>query len=388
MNVSFLVLNRWCYTIFLSFLALSPGLLWSGSVGSGITAPVALEHGFQYQHDVVKETPWSIHILRIDRSRRDLAWVTSLGGGHHIGKSTLSEQVRLLPSSLGKPIGAINGDFYLDEGDLPGDPRDLQIREGELISAPTGHACFWIDSESSPHCTNVTSRLRVMLPDRKELPIGLNQVRGRDEAVLYSSAVGATTPASSGAEYVLEPVDKCWLPLQVGRNLNARVREVRNGGKSPLTTNTLVLSLGPSVEARLAPGSQIQLLLETHPNLTGVQTGIGGGPTLVRHGKPMRWSGVHLRHPRSAIGWNDQSIFLVEVDGRQAGLSAGMSFPELAEYMAKLGCQEAMNLDGGGSATLWVLGQVMNSPSEGKERPGANGLILVQRKPGADTEVR
>jgi exopolysaccharide biosynthesis protein len=45
----------------------------------------------------------------------------------------------------------------------------------------------------------------------------------------------------------------------------------------------------------------------------------------------------------------------------------------------KLGCEEAMNFDGGGSATFWVLGNVMNSPSEGQERPSANALVLVQK---------
>ena len=67
--------------------------------------------------------------------------------------------------------------------------------------------------------------------------------------------------------------------------------------------------------------------LETFPDLSGVQTAIGGGPTLVRNGRPMAWSGFLLRHPRTAIGWNDEHLFLVEVDGRQPDLSVGMTFP-------------------------------------------------------------
>ena len=63
------------------------------------------------------------------------------------------------------------------------------------------------------------------------------------------------------------------------------------------------------------------------------------------------------------------------------GLSVGMTFPELAAYMVKLGCQEAMNLDGGGSSTMWVSGNTMNSPSEGRERPAANALVVVRKKP-------
>ena len=56
-----------------------------------------------------------------------------------------------------------------------------------------------------------------------------------------------------------------------------------------------------------------------------------------------------------------------------------MTFPELASYMAKIGCAEAMGLDGGGSATLWALGTVRNSPSEGEERPAPNALVLLKK---------
>jgi exopolysaccharide biosynthesis protein len=56
-----------------------------------------------------------------------------------------------------------------------------------------------------------------------------------------------------------------------------------------------------------------------------------------------------------------------------------MTFQELAEYMLKLGCEQAMNLDGGGSATFWALGTVRSSPSEGQERPSPNALVVVRK---------
>ena len=48
-------------------------------------------------------------------------------------------------------------------------------------------------------------------------------------------------------------------------------------------------------------------------------------------------------------------------------------------YLVKQGCRVAMNLDGGASSTIWVRGQVMNSPCAGHERPTANSLVLVQK---------
>ena len=67
------------------------------------------------------------------------------------------------------------------------------------------------------------------------------------------------------------------------------------------------------------------------------------------------------------------------VDGRQLDVSLGMTFAQLAKYLRKLGCEQAMNLDGGGSTTLWAFGDVRNSPSEGQERPAPNALVVVRK---------
>lgn len=91
-------------------------------------------------------------------------------------------------------------------------------------------------------------------------------------------------------------------------------------------------------------------------------------------------SSMFDRHPRAAVGWSKTHFYLVEVDGRQGDLSVGMTLAELGDYMAKLGCEEAINLDGGASATCWYRGRVVNSPCNGSERTIANGLVVV-RKP-------
>jgi exopolysaccharide biosynthesis protein len=85
------------------------------------------------------------------------------------------------------------------------------------------------------------------------------------------------------------------------------------------------------------------------------------------------------RHPRTAIGWDDRFFYLVVVDGRQRTLSRGMTLAELGAYMHDLGCLEAMNLDGGGSATLWCGGYPINSPCDGMQREIANGLVVIRK---------
>ena len=89
------------------------------------------------------------------------------------------------------------------------------------------------------------------------------------------------------------------------------------------------------------------------------------------------------RHPRTAFGWNKQWYFLVQVDGRQRDLSVGMTLDELSAWLVKLGCEEALNLDGGGSSSLWFEGRVRNSPCDGYERNIANSLLVVRKTASA-----
>lgn len=95
------------------------------------------------------------------------------------------------------------------------------------------------------------------------------------------------------------------------------------------------------------------------------------------------------RHPRTAVGRKaDGTVVLLVVDGRAAE-SAGMSIPELQQTMRWLGCVDAINLDGGGSSTMYVRGEpydgVVSYPSDNRkwdhagEREVANVLLLESR---------
>ena len=96
-----------------------------------------------------------------------------------------------------------------------------------------------------------------------------------------------------------------------------------------------------------------------------------------------------LRHPRTCVGIKpDGKTLLLTVDGRNDN-SAGVSMFELAKIMAWLGCSAAVNLDGGGSTTLWVNNKVtkgvVNYPTDNKkwdhngERKVANVVILKKK---------
>jgi len=361
-------------------LLAGPSQAWGGG---GTNTAAQRPRSFSYYNDVVPAGPWSIHIAKVERSHPEFQFCTTSGKGDLLGMGTVAEQVKTLPPELGQPLAAINGDYYEKSEEYEGRPRDIQIRRGELISSPAGHTAFWIDRLGNAQMTNVYSRFRVVWPEGKTQAIGLNEERRDDAAVLYTGVVGHSTRTRGGLEFALECATNTPLPLRAGSVYDTHVRAISTHGDTPLDRQTVVLSIGPrlvSVMPTVKPGAHLRIITETVPDLSGVEVAIGGGPALLRDGKVMEWRGLlHMRHPRSALGWNKDYIFLVEVDGRQIDLSVGMTFPELADYMLKLGCQQAMNFDGGGSATLWALGEVRNSPSEGQERPAANALVIVRK---------
>ena len=122
------------------------------------------------------------------------------------------------------------------------------------------------------------------------------------------------------------------------------------------------------------------------------ETIMSTGPLLIDGGREEALDTAafnRLRHPRSAVAvTNKGRILLITVDGRNER-SAGMSLYELSHFLRWIHAEDAINLDGGGSTTLWVEGEpadgVVNYPSDKKtwdhtgERKVANALLVIKK---------
>ena len=97
---------------------------------------------------------------------------------------------------------------------------------------------------------------------------------------------------------------------------------------------------------------------------------------------------VTHRHDRTALGITaDGTIILLTVDGRFKDIAEGLSLNELESVMKWLGCVNAINLDGGGSTTMFVKGRpnggLLNHPSDNNrfdyqgERPVSNAILIL-----------
>jgi hypothetical protein len=354
-------------------------------------APPPQISGIIYTNYRVRKAPWSIHVVKVDRKSPLFELRSVHAESQAIGLSTLTEQIRTISKSGGKPVAGINGDFYQRDSLLAGDPRGLQICDGNILSSPGG-ATFWIDAVGEPHADNVSSQFQVIWADGSSTPFEINGTPRSSRAELYTDVFGDRIPdTESGSRLlVLEAEAPATLsPLHIGRSYSVRVREVRNS-EDKIPAGGAILAIGPRLGSRvpkIGADAKAKLVTLCTPNLKGIKNAISGGPVLMRDGHRLRmpqgnsfeFSSMDERHPRTAIGWNADYYFLMEVDGRQRHLSAGMTLDELTDFMADLGCENLMNLDGGGSATLWYLGKVRNSPCDGHEREIANSLVVVRK---------
>jgi len=143
------------------------------------------------------------------------------------------------------------------------------------------------------------------------------------------------------------------------------------------------ISFGPNMvdiphhDNEIGPAAGARDVVSGHPTLLD-DTAVVGNP-----GDPLCTN----RHPRTAIGVSadKRSLILAVVDGRRSG-AAGMTCPELAALMAEHGAFDAVNMDGGGSSTMFVSGAVKNRPSDGQQRTVGNHLAIMQRG-GDDTPL-
>ena len=109
------------------------------------------------------------------------------------------------------------------------------------------------------------------------------------------------------------------------------------------------------------------------------------GPVLVEDGQPVDLPktfyincGKGYYEPRTAIGQKGPLHYVViVVDGRRDGYSTGADMPQLQQLFIDEGVDFAFNLDGGGSTTLYFLGEVINMPSGGKQRSVSDVIMFM-----------
>ena len=318
-----------------------------------------------------------------------LAWqVDPAAGGRHAGPPRQDEAV---------------GDRSQEPWE---DPGQWSVLEGFRAELPTSITVRTYESAEPPlRAWLVTARPDAAWQAEATLPAqGLRTTSSQAEDLGALVAINAGFFARTGS--VSTVVDEgeltCCGPAAV----------TRKGGAYPVTRAAIGFDAEGAIDcawtwcfgdtlhafdAPLAnvPGSPAETPTRQQGRPWQVEELVGGGPMLVSEGalactevaECFQSLGGSSRHPRTAAGWTrDGALLLLVVDGRSA-LSRGATLEETGRMLRAHGAHEALNLDGGGSTTLWIAGEVRNAPSDRSgERAVGSVLALVPRDAQTDDE--
>jgi len=306
-----------------------------------------------------------VHILSIDLTKRKI--IATLAG-----KSAGDRKPLSVICSNTHAIAGINGTyFWKDYG-----PLGLFIVDHEIISAPIlRRAAFGIADNNTIIWGNPVFKGQIELERGKRSFYfdGINQFPGDGKIILFTQEFGKKTPAYKDCKEIIIINDRIWSISHGECYIPPGGYVLSAYGKSSHILDHVLLLEKVFIMAGL----------DFHWSLA--KYAVGGGPRLLKNGKfivsfieeGFRKNIFLGRAPRTAIGEtkNGKLIFIV-VDGRQPVYSIGATLEELAELLRNLGCVNAINLDGGGSSTMYFNGKIMNRPSDGNERPINNAIII------------
>ena len=369
--------------------------------------------------------PWKLEVVTIDPKQFSGELTSSFGADIENPETT---------SQLAGQSGALaatNGGFFVldPKAGAPGDPAGAAVYQGRVLSEAVGdrpslvidgkknqssvQRLTWYGSISrqgdqgqnqlalNGYDLDGTDRVPGLIRncgnDANDTPtaLPLHDVTCTDanETVAFTPEFGSSTPSGPGLEVVLDSKDTVTavngvrgisvpqggLTLQaIGSDVN-KLRAVAQVGTTLRITTELINEQGK--------------LLKTEPS-TNV---VNGGPLLLsggvenitvkrdgmvhpNDGNSFYYGWVHKRNPRTIAGVDAQGrTLLVTADGRQT-TALGLSIKEAADVAQSLGMVDALNLDGGGSTTMAINGQVINTPSDATgQRPVGDALLVLPR---------
>ena len=388
-----LTLSYGALTRLISQAVLAVYLVLAAGCSLGDTKVEQLAPGVVYHKIHLLEGPWWIHVIEMDLSEAWAAGVRLRTAMAHSERGGVQKTSALAAGAL----AAINGDFLYTS--KTSHTAGLQIRAGRLIRTPQRRSAFAITEMGEPLIAVYHMELGALTSEGEDLRAqGFNREPESGELAVYNHHAQVWHDSVRAARgFLLQGLRGDSI---INDTVLARVQQVRRRAWPLfLERDQWLLAAGAEygAAAGIAPGDTVRLYCRLLPAHDKLLEAIGGGPRILRDGEisvevekeRLSRTFADERHPRTAIGYsqNGQVLFLVAVDGRQPGYSVGMSLQELAEFMrtrladfsfAKENAYQGLNLDGGGSTTMVVGEEVVNSPSDPTgERPVANALLVV-----------
>jgi len=385
-----------------------------------VLAWTAVGDGIEYQEFTVSG-PNRVFVSRLVRSNMNAAIESSIGQGRLSGgNETIPGQAARYDDAINywgqiwgqrnDVVVAINGDYW--------DPTDTdvpysgQVQSGwyaKRFNNNTGDSGFAWKLDRNvfiDDCvTHVASKQVVTYADATTQTFqGINIPRPADSMIVYTPHYDRDTNTSNtGVEVLVELTPRPMLIVPLPSKVLGYVRQIRqNLGSTPIPFDHVVLSAtgtaATTLLSKVQVGDQIGISNETGNcgggisyDWTKAYASVGGNYIFLLNGNIFDGGsdpGLILRNPRTAIAYNDTYVFFVVVDGRDPGVSEGMTMAEIGNFCKNtLGALYGINNDGGGSSTMVVNGVVKNNPSDGSPRSVPNGIMMINVLPKVQSTV-
>ncbi|WP_239154988.1 phosphodiester glycosidase family protein [Amycolatopsis sp. FDAARGOS 1241] len=333
----------------------------------------------------------------------------------HDGTVAQREPTSSIAAKAGALV-AVNGGFFVtaDADGFQGVPAGLAAYDGKIQSLSSGaRAALVLGRHGDVGIENLTSAVTLRSGAASHAVNGVNRKPGvvrdcgrpgltpttqprqdftcttTDELVLFTPEFGAALPIGAGTQVTL---DRTGRVLSVGARLGA----VPAGG-------SVVQGIGASADwltahavagRRLTVDGRLRTASGRPVDLRAGDGIVSAAPVLLRDGRQaidaategvldprdlsFGYAWAEQRQPRTMAGLDAQGrLLLVTVDGRQPGVSEGVTVEEGAQLMRSLGAVDALNLDGGGSTAMAVNGALVNHPSDAAgERPIGDAVLV------------
>ncbi|MBV9233870.1 MAG: phosphodiester glycosidase family protein [Candidatus Eremiobacteraeota bacterium] len=322
--------------------------------------------------------PLSVHVVAVQTRRSDVKLGVVLADDALVSKGeTVGSMAR-----RNRAIAGLNGDFF-DIGNT-NRPIGMVVRDGALMQLPYKRYALAITRDGAAHFAEFSFSGEIEIDDRT-LPLeGIDEMPPNGGLSLLTPLYGRVLPKENVTLVRVQPLSET-PPL--GRYRIAGIAD--NTTQQP---PGYYVAIGPNDYGYVnvpEVNGVVTVTGDLQPyGLDSLTAAVGGGALILHDGgwyddrdAPYRAEN-DKRMPCSGAAIGGGMLYLLEVDGRQPELSVGVTRRELSALMRSLGAEEGLLFDGGGSSTIVarLLGDdaadVLNSPSDGRERPVADGVFV------------
>lgn len=384
---------------------------------------ILAKDGIKYEN--IKEDNHNYHILTIDPSKYKFQLVKAHNGV--MGRETLD-----MIAKRRNAVAAINAGFFEIAGSEDGRPSGALIIDGQILGISKGIRALAILHDNKFHMEKAIIDLSISVANKIYKPNQTNIISNDKDVILYSHLWGITSLTDYHRKEILI-------------NSNMEVEEVVLHGDNIIPNEGYILSFPKEYDlSGIDRGQKVKLSLSLDPKPTALkeeeafQNMVTGIPLLVKNGEipenidNFKSSAFTLPYARTALGVKDNGEVVMLVVEHEAshhvknltidearnvlqksgykrsdlenmeyqkvlGLlqmhisskstKIGLTLKDLAQYMLKLGCKDAINFDGGGSSTIFYGDKIVNatigdedeSAGQNVVRPISDAIIVLDK---------